>query len=75
VPMVVTLFNWAVDEEIVATNPFRKLGHRSKGRADKPPPTVREFRALLDACDALGDYAPRMRDFLEFAAYTLMRPS
>jgi integrase len=74
VPMFVTLFNWAVDEEIVASNPFRKLGHRSKGRADKAPPTIREFKALLDACDALGDYGGRMRDFLEFAAYTLMRP-
>jgi integrase len=74
-PKVVSLFNWAVDEEIVATNPFRKLGHRGKGRSDNPPPTVREFNALLDACDALGDYAPRMRDFLEFASYTLMRPS
>jgi integrase len=74
-PNVVSLMNWAVDEEIVATNPFRKLGHRGKGRSDKAPPTIREFKALLDACDALGDYAPRMRDFLEFASYTLMRPS
>jgi integrase len=75
VPNVVSLFNWAVDEEIVPTNPFRNLGHRSKGRSEKAPPTIREFRALIDACDALGDYAPRMRDFLEFASYTLMRPS
>jgi integrase len=73
-PNVVSVFNWAVDEEIVATNPFRKLGHRGKGRSEKAPPTPRQFKALLDACDALGDYAPRMRDLLEFASYTLMRP-
>jgi integrase len=75
VPIVVTLFNWAVDEEIITTNPFRGLGRRGRGRADMPPPTPREFEALLDGCDALGDYAPRMRDLLEFACFTLMRPS
>jgi integrase len=75
VPNVVSLFNWAVDEEIVDKNPFRGLGHRGKGRSQKAPPTIKEFRALLDACDALGNYAPRMRDFLDFASHTLMRPS
>jgi integrase len=75
VPIVVTLFNWAVDEEIVATNPFRKMSYRGKGRSEDAPPTREEFAALLDACDALGDYGPQMRDLLEFASYTLMRPS
>jgi integrase len=75
VPNTVSLFAWALDEEIIATNPFRKLGHRGKGRSEKAPPTIKEFKALLDACDAVGPYAPRMRDFLEFASFTLMRPS
>ena len=38
------------------------------------PPTLAELRALRDGCDALDDYAPRMRDLIDFAAYTLMRP-
>lgn len=28
----------------------------------------------LEACSALGDYAPRMRALITFAAYTIMRP-
>jgi hypothetical protein len=29
----------------------------------------------MDACSALGPYAPTMRTLLEFSAFTLMRPS
>jgi integrase len=74
---VVTLYNHAIDEDDLplARNPFRKLGQRGKGRAEDPPPTEQEFQALLDACAALKEYAPRMRAFLLFAAFTLMRPS
>lgn len=74
---VVTMYNHAIDDDDLplGRNPFRKLGHRSKGRADDPPPTEAEFQKLLDACVALKEYAPRMRAFILFAAFTLMRPS
>lgn len=77
VPAVVTLYNHAIDEDdlALARNPFRKLGRRTRGRTDQPPPTEQEFQVLLDACSALGDYAPRMRAFTKFSAFTLMRPS
>lgn len=73
---VITLYNHAIDEDDLplGKNPFRGLGQRTKGRSDAPPPTVEEFEALLAACSALGDYAPQMRAFLRFAAFTLMRP-
>ena len=74
VSRVRSMFSHAMDEDLIAANPFRKLAKRGKGRAEQAPPTVREFRSLLDACDTLGDYAPRMRDLFEFASYTLMRP-
>lgn len=76
VPSVVTLYNHAIDEDDlpIPRNPFRKLGRRTKGRSEEPPPTVEEFQALLDACSALGDYASQMRAFMNFSAFTLMRP-
>jgi len=77
-PAVVTLYNHAIDEDDVPLerNPARKLGQRTKSkRSQTPPPTEAEFQHLLDSCDALGDYAPRMRELMLFAAYELMRPS
>lgn len=75
-PRVTTMFNYAVDElEIIERSPFRGMGGRGRGRADKAPPTLKEMERLLDACDALGDYASQLRNFLEFASYTLLRPS
>jgi integrase len=77
-PAYVTLYNYAIDEDDVPLDrsPARKLGGRTKSRRSKtPPPTEAEFQRLLDACSALGDYAPRMRELMLFAAYELMRPS
>jgi integrase len=75
VPQVVAVFNYALKQRVITHNPFAGLGAgRSRGRADKAPPTVKQLDALRDACDVLGDYAPRMRDLIDFAAYTLMRP-
>lgn len=70
------LFNYAVDElEIIDRNPFRKMHiARTRGRRDRELPTVAELELLLDSCDALGEYGPQFRDFLEFASLTLMRP-
>lgn len=76
VPAVVTLYNHAIDEDDLplSRSPFRKLGKRTRGRADDPPPTEQEFQALLDGCAALGDYGPMMRSLMNFCAFTLMRP-
>jgi integrase len=76
VPVVVTMFNAAVDAELVDKNPFRGLSHRSRsrGRSDEHPPTEDEFALLLDACSVHGWYAPQMRALVLFAAYTGMRP-
>lgn len=73
---VVTLHNQAIDEDDLplARNPFRKLGKRSKGRAEELPPTIEQFEQLLDACAVLGDYAPVMRAMTLFSAFELMRP-
>lgn len=73
---VVTLYNHAIDDDDLPLerNPFRKLGKRTRGRADQPPPTPEEFDALLDACSTLGQYGPMMRALTGFAAFELMRP-
>jgi integrase len=77
-PAIVTLYNHAIDEDDIPLerNPARKLGQRTKSkRSQTPPPTEAEFQLLLDSCSVLGDYAPRMRELMLFAAYELMRPS
>ena len=74
-PQVVAMFGYAVRMQIIDRNPFAGLGGgRGRGRADQDPPTVKELRRLLDACDALGGYAPQMRALLIVGAYTGMRP-
>jgi integrase len=77
-PGIVALYNHAIDEDDIPLerNPARKLGQQAKSkRSQTPPPTEGEFQLLLDSCAALGDYAPRMRELMLFAAYELMRPS
>ena len=69
------MLNYAVRMRAVAYNPFLGLGgKRSRGSAGSAPPTVEELEALRDGCDALGSYGSQMRDFLDFAGLTLMRP-
>jgi integrase len=75
VPQVVALFNYAKRLHIVEHNPFDGLGGgRGRGRSDQAPPTLDELERLLAACDVLGPYAQQMRDLIEFASLTLMRP-
>jgi integrase len=73
------LFAWAIGEEEVdglVRNPFRGLTSfgRSSGRGGQDPPTLEELERLRDATAVLGDYGPQMRDLLDFAALTLLRP-
>lgn len=68
------LYNHAIDEDDVplARSPARKLGCRTRSaRSQSSPPTEAEFKRLLNACSALGDYAPRMRELLLFGAFQL----
>jgi integrase len=73
---VVALFNYVKSKHAIEHNPFDGLGggSRGRGRADQDPPTVKELERLRAACDVLGDYAPQMRDLIDFAALTFMRP-
>jgi integrase len=73
---VVAMFNYVKSKRAIDHNPFDGLGggSRGRGRADDDPPTLKELERLRDACDALGDYAAQMRDLIDFAALTLMRP-
>lgn len=73
-PVVVTLFNAAVDAELVDRNPFRGLSRRSRGRSDEHPPTREEMERLVAGCSALGWYASQMRALLVFGAYSGLRP-
>jgi integrase len=74
IPVVVTLFNAAVDAELIERNPFRGLSRRTRGRSDEHPPTEEEMNRLVAGCSALGWYGPQMRALLIFAAYSGMRP-
>jgi integrase len=74
VPPLVTCMNYAVAMRVIAHNPFRGKSKRGRGRADMPPPSVKQLETLLVACDVLDDYAPQMQALIVFAAYTGMRP-
>jgi integrase len=75
VPMVVTLFNAAVEAELVNRNPFAGLSHKGQGRKRIVPLTVAELDALAEAGrQALGDYGTTMRALILFLAYSGMRP-
>jgi integrase len=71
---VVTLFNAAVDEELIARNPFRGLTKYGKGRSNEHPPTPAEWERLYQSCEVLGHHAPQMRALMIVAAYSGMRP-
>jgi integrase len=78
---VSAMFTWAIGEEEVdglERNPFRGLSQgfgRRTGRADQNPPTLEELGQLRDACEVLGpEHGSRVRDLLDFAALTLLRP-
>ncbi len=79
---VVTLFNRAVDAELIDRNPFRCAGSPGpRAVRSEHPPTAGEFEALQNACDALDEYAPRdagaddVRGLHGNAARRAVRPS
>jgi integrase len=77
VPVVRALFNDALDEEIVTSNPFANLRlDRSRGRQDLVALTDAEVHEIADAAlQTLGDYGPTFRACILFAAYVGLRPA
>jgi integrase len=74
IQMVITLFNSAVDAELVDRNPFRGLRRPTRGHSDDAPPTFEEMEGILEACSVHGPYAVEMRALVLFAAYSGKRP-
>lgn len=75
VPAVVTLFNAALEAELVTRNPFAGLSHKGQGRKRTDPLTVAEVDELANAALSVhGDYGRTMRSLILFLAYSGMRP-
>ena len=59
---------------LVESNPFSRLRLPA---TEKPgsitPPTMEEYRALLESCTVLGGYGPEFRAMITFAAWTGIR--
>lgn len=59
---------------LVEANPFSNLRLPATERlAEIEPPTMDEYRALLDGCMVLGGYAKEFRAMVTFAAWTGVR--
>lgn len=71
VPTVVTMFNAAVDAELIPRNYFAGLSHKGRGRRDNTPLTVVEVERLAAIAQRL--HGPHMRAFVVFAAYSALR--
>jgi integrase len=69
-----TLYEDARNVGLVEANPFANLRlPASERRAEIEPPTMADYRALLDACPVLGGYALEFRAMIQFAAWTGVR--
>ncbi|HTW42208.1 MAG TPA: site-specific integrase [Solirubrobacteraceae bacterium] len=77
VPVVRALFNDALNEECVTTNPFADLRlDQRHGRRDLVALSEAEVRDLADASlQVFGDYGPTFRACVLFAAYVGLRPA
>ncbi len=71
------MYNDALDEECVTTNPFAKLRlDQSRGRRDLVVPTEAEVHAVADtALRIFGSYGSTFRACVLFAAYVGLRPA
>lgn len=77
VSAVRAMFNDAIDEGIVTSNPFANLRlEGSRGRKDLEVVSEAELHRLADtALGHLGTYGPTFRACILFAAYVGLRPS
>lgn len=77
VPVVRAMFNDALNEECVMTNPFANLRlDQRRGRRDLDVLTEPEVNVLADtALRVFGPYGPTFRACVLFAAYVGLRPA
>ena len=77
VPAVRAMFNDALDEEVVASNPFANLRlPQGRGRRDLVVLSGQELGDLADtALRTLGEYGSAFRACIIFAAYVGLRPA
>jgi integrase len=69
-----TLYEDARNVGLVDSNPFANLRLPATERtADVAPPTLEEFRALLNGCTVLGGYAAEFRALIQFTAWSGLR--
>ena len=69
-----TMYEDARNVGLVESNPFSNLRvSATERKAEINPPTMEEYRALLDASTVLGGYGPEFRAMIEFAAWTGVR--
>jgi integrase len=72
--IVGTMYEDARNVGLVETNPFSNLRlPRTERTAEVAPPTLEEFRALLNACVVLGAYGAEFRALIQFTAWTGLR--
>jgi integrase len=59
---------------LVESNPFSRLSlPPAERRGTITPPTMEEYRRLLEACTVLGGYGPEFRAMIQFSAWTGVR--
>jgi integrase len=69
-----TMYEDARNIGLVDTNPFANLRLPvTEKTEDVHPPSLDEYRRLLDACSVLGGYAAEFRSMIQFAAWTGLR--
>lgn len=65
------MFNEAVDKHGLPANPFRGLGHKSRGRADITPLTEREVEQLATVAErSNGLWGATFAAYIRFSAWT-----
>jgi len=72
--IVGTMYEDARNVGLVEANPFSNLRlPRTEKTEEVHPPTLEEYRQLLDACTALGGYGREFRALVQFTAWTGLR--
>lgn len=72
--VVSIMYEDARNAGLVENNPFSRLRLPATGRKGRiVPPTLDEYRAVLEACTILGGYGREFRAIVEFAAWTGVR--
>ena len=69
-----TMFEDARNVDVVESNPFSNLRiPTTEKRGTITPPSIEQYRELLEACTVLGGYGPEFRAMITFAAWTGVR--